>query len=422
MVDHILECRICDRSISFVLNCRNYTVGVGDLEAELICCDLAASECLAACEVSLALCCVEVHKCVSKFERILLEQCIERQLSIGFRRYSYLDQALLVVMKRCCDVEDSGIICHTVVGVCPILVLHCTFRNGFADRVMNVSIHNMAILILVHVIQRVIDLVKYDLAGLVIVLGLKDFTFLILQVECELSFVQDPAEQCLFCLEFECSFSRVSISEVVLCALGDLDIQLSCFLVDLFIGRFHVDVQIINFRIISEVRNMLILLRYCVVEACSEVFNCIDNYSDDVAVLVITSSGCTIRIDHILEVRIRNVCADVLDLCKYCVAFLDDKCELSVLRHSGIQPLDAGETILTLGLVGVRELLACLRNCLDIQFRFIISVDRRRDSDLLAAAVVICDTCLSIIAGVLHFGYCVNSFRKIFHIVVDNCD
>ena len=286
---------------------------------------------------------------------------------------------------------------------------------------MNVSIHNMAILILVHVIQRVIDLVKYDLAGLVIVLGLKDFTFLILQLECELSFVQDPAEQCLFCLEFECSFSRVSISEVVLCALGDLDIQLSCFLVDLFIGRFHVDVQIINFRIISEVRNMLILLRYCVVEACSEVFNCIDNYSDDVAVLVITSSGCTIRIDHILEVRIRNVCADVLDLCKYCVAFLDDKCELSVLRHSGIQPLDAGETILTLGLVGVRELLACLRNCLDIQFRFFISVDRRCDSDLLAAGTI-CNACLSIIAGVLHFSYCVNSFRKIFHIVVDNCD
>ena len=110
-------------------------------------------------------------------------------------------------MKRCCDVEDSGIVCHTVVGVCPILVLHCTFRNGFADRVMNVSIHYMAILILVHVIQRVIDLFKYDLAVLVIVLGLKDFTFLILQVECELSFVQDPAEQCLFRLEFECSFS-----------------------------------------------------------------------------------------------------------------------------------------------------------------------------------------------------------------------
>ena len=434
MVHDVPECRIQDVAVCVIADGRqNSSFCILDVELVLSFFQLAASESLGSADRVLTLCVVEVLERVSKCKLKSLEQVVECQFSIGFRFYAYLDQALLVVMECCCDLEDRGIICHAVVGVCSVLVLHCTGRNDLTDRVIILSILYIAVLVLIHAVKVILDQVECDRSILLIGLSINCindfFECLIrtLEVECEVVPVQEPSEQSLFCIQLQCAFCMVLVMEVISFAVLDLDIELLYARFDFFSRRCHGYVQSDLCCVIREVILTVIDLSDLVGEAILKILDPVDSDNDHILLGIIYGACFCLVVHYVSESRILDGPSGVgsvdhvraLDSCDLSILAADDELKFFVLRQTVCELLGAGDALLAPCLVVVREYnVVCFGLSFHIQNGCIVRIDLHSHIDGLLRGFIICDadSCTDDL-------FCsVGSALKLFHVVVSDRD
>ena len=447
MVHDVPECRIQDVAVCVIADGRqNSSFCILDVELVLSFFQLAASESLGSADRVLTLCVVEVLERVSKCKLKSLEQVVECQFSIGFRFYAYLDQALLVVMECCCDLEDRGIICHTVVGVCSVLVLHCTGRNDLTDRVIILSILYIAVLVLIHAVKVILDQVECDRSILLIVLGVYIFNNVFecliraVEFECEVSGVQDPSKQSLFCIQLQCAFCMVLVMEVISIAVLDLDIELLYAVFDLFTRRCNSHIQGDLCRVIREVILSVINLGDRVGEAILKIFDPVDSDNDHILLGIIYGAFLCLVVHNVSECRILDGPSGVgsvdhvraLDSCDLSILAADDELKFFVLRQTVCELLGAGDILLASCLVIVLKLGLgiCCNLYIQLGYAFLKLILGHLNShfDGIYGCSVISDAGLSVAVYVAlklsHFVLSCQVFLKIFLAVVDlgHCD
>ena len=392
MIYNVPEYRIVDGSVCIVGNsCQDISVLILDLELVLTICQVTSSERLGTADCVLTLCVVEVHKCVSKLELIAEELLDKCQLSFRFCIYANFDQTLLVVMERCCDLEDCGIICHTVVGVCSVLVLHSAFRNDLADCVIVLSIFYIAMLVLIHAVKVILDQVECDRTFSRIGLGVYRFNNIFecficaLEIEREVISIQESSKQSLFCIQLQCAFCMVLVMEVISFALLDGDIELRYARFDFYIRRCNGYVQSDLCRVIRKVCLSVIDLFDRVGEAILKVFNPVDCDDDHIVLGIIYGACFCLVVHNVSECRILDGLSGVaiidhvraLDSCDLMAASLirdllaDDELKFFVLRQAVCEFLGAGDALLAPCLVVVRELSTGVCCHGHIQLRYI---------------------------------------------------
>ena len=434
MVHNVPECRILDVALCVIADCRqNISVCILDLELVLSLCQVAASESLGSADCVLSFCVVEVLERVTKLELItfvLIEEC---HSSSRFRFYSYYDQTLLVVMECCSDLEDSGIICHTVVSECSIIVRLCTFRDDLADCVIVLGIFYIAVLVLIHAVKVILDQVECNRI-LNIFLGVYFFNNVFeclirtVEFEFEVSTVQDSSKQSLFCIQLQCAFCMVLVIEVVSFAVNDLDIELLYVRFDLFTRRCYSYAQSDLCRIIRKVCLSVIDLSDLVGEAILKILDPVDSDDDHILLGIIYGARCCLVVHNVPESRILDGLSGVVSIDHisvfdfgdlFAILAADDKLKFFVLRQAVGELLVAEDLLLAPCLVVVREYnVVCFGLSFHIQLGCIVCIDFHSHIDGLLRGFIICDAdsctddlCCS-----------VGSALKLFHVVVSDRD